>query len=370
MNNILKKISAITLFGIVISSTSLPVLAKTEWTIKVFDPGMSAIDINASGQVVGKYFGTNRLFITGPDGEGITVLDIEITGSATAINDSGQVVGINKGGSSFITGANGVGINYLDTLGGVGTYATDINISGQAVGYSFTSTGSMHAFITGANGVGMADLGTLGGDYSIAYGVNDSGQVVGVSETAYGDHHAFITGPGGVGMTDLGTLDGGNYSAAGSINNSGQVVGETGLVISDEGYYEYNGFITGPNGEGMAYLGRGSQYPNFAGLDINDSGQVIGNFQTAINVAWLYSDGIFTNLGSLAVIAAAGFDFEMNATAINDKGQILGRGINPSEERSFLLTPIISPVPEPSTYAMLLAGLGLGFMVRRRRMFL
>ena len=86
--------------------------------------------------------------------------------------------------------------------------ASGINDAGQVVGQSTTTTGCIHAFITGADGVGMTDLGTLGGDYSEAYGINDAGQVVGQSDTDNGPLHAFITGPNGAGMTDLGTLGG------------------------------------------------------------------------------------------------------------------------------------------------------------------
>src|SRR5690606_41930251 len=50
--------------------------------------------------------------------------------------------------------------------------------------------------------------------------------------------------------------------------------------------------------------------------------------------------------------------------AINDLGQITGTGVFNGQTRGFLLTP----VPEPGTWALLLGGLGLvGWTARRRR---
>ena len=52
------------------------------------------------------------------------------------------------------------------------------------------------------------------------------------------------------------------------------------------------------------------------------------------------------------------------AFGINNAGQIVGSGFINGKERAYLITP----VPEPETYALMVAGLGLlGFMLRRRR---
>src|SRR6188768_94661 len=62
----------------------------------------------------------------------------------------------------YIVDLNTRQVTSLGTLGGYYSSASAINDSGQVVGSSYTAGGG-RAFITGTNGVGMTALGTLGG---------------------------------------------------------------------------------------------------------------------------------------------------------------------------------------------------------------
>jgi probable HAF family extracellular repeat protein len=229
---------------------------------------------------------------------------------------------------------------------GPSTAATGINDSGQIVGSAFFVTGGIltyppppapHAFLY--SGAVMQDLGTFpGGSQSEATGINDSGQVVGYADNSSGSEHAFLVSGGT--MRDLGTLPGGSNSYATAINNSGQVVG----------------YGDGSDGNQHAFLysGGAMQELTFPGawetlaLGINNRGQVVGEAHIAgANMgAFLYSNGAMVDLNS--VTAARGWILEQ-ATGINDSGEIVGYGVNPSGQTdAFLLTP----TPEPSTLCL------------------
>lgn len=186
-----------------------------------------------------------------------------------------------------------------------------INNAGQITGIAETSNRNSHAFLY-SNGT-MTDLGTLGGTGSQGFGINDAGQVAGTASTADNTQHAFLYSNGT--MTDLGTLSGSTYSYGHGINAAGQVVGMDSLHYSGGAYFR----------------------------------------------AFLYSNGTMTDLNTL-IDPATGWALT-TAFDINDAGQIVGYGDIAGERHAFLLTP----VPEPETYAMLLAGLVVvGVAVRRR----
>jgi probable HAF family extracellular repeat protein len=324
---------------------------------------LQATAINDAGQVVGNY-GAHTV-ITGPNGVGMTNLDMlgAAYSSAIGINNAGQVTGDYRSSPesslrSFITGPNGVGMKDLGMLPyGDFSTATGINNAGRVVGTvcCVAAMAGQTAFITGPDGVGMT---RIGGDVSYAYDINDAGQVVGYMRTGPDTFPAFITGPNGVGMKDLGMLPYGDFSIATGINNAGQVVGS--FDTADEHYS--HAFITGPDGVGMTDLGTlGGN--NSTAMDINNAGQVVGSSDTAdehYSHAFITGpDGIgMTDLNSL--VHLSGGLVINNAFAINNLEQVLVSASIPAAS--------IPAVPEPKSYALMLAGLVLtGVLVRRKQ---
>ena len=144
-------------------------------------------------------------------------------------------------------------------------------------------------------------------------------------------------------MTDLGE------GRATCINNSGQIAGG-----NDSGAFLYSG-------GSMHDLGTLLGASDSVAAAINDSGQIVGG---AGGDAFIHSNGVMLDLNSLI---APGLGWTLvDATGINDLGQICGYGTNAAgQEDAFLLTPI----PEPSTLALLGAAAiaFAGYAWRQRR---
>ena len=228
-------------------------------------------------------------------------------------------------------------ITDLGTLGGDFSNARGMNDSGQVVGAAENPSGQDRAFLYDSGS--MTDLGTLGGHRSEANGINDSGQVVGWAHNASDRFRAFLYESET--MTDLGTL-GGDRSEANGINDSGQVVGYAHNASDQSRAFLYDSGV-------MTDLGTfGGDYSRANG--INDSGQVVGEatIPSGLPHAFLYHSGTMTDLNGL-LPPDSGWEHLYDAWDINNNGQIVGYGWIDGQEHAFVMTP----VPEPSTFALL-----------------
>ena len=104
---------------------------------------------------------------------------------------------------------------------------------------------------------------------------------------------------------------------------------------------------------------------------INNVGQVVGYSQTinGISIATLWNGNNVIDLNSFLTASTKSAGWVLtDATGINDNGWIVGDAVNAQLGETHAFELSISPVPEPETYGMMLAGLGLfGFIAYRRK---
>ena len=150
-------------------------------------------------------------------------------------------------------------------------------------------------------------------------------------------------------MTDLGVLEGDEDSGAAAINADGVIVGTSGRLDADTAAI-YTPFIY-ENGAMRAIVVQSSEA---YATDINDAGAVVGIMRTSGASAspyhaWIYADGVLTNLNSL-IPAGSGLHLAY-ANAINNNGEIVGLAYDAQGQRhGFLLAPCSSscePPPPP-----------------------
>jgi probable HAF family extracellular repeat protein len=178
------------------SMVTLPILPDA-------DPAGSAgaVAISDGGQIVGySPSATGRHAVLWSVG-GI-VHDLGTLGGSMSeaidVNASGLVIGksltAGDAATHFFIWSADTGMVDLNAQLGAITSVVEINDAGQIIGACTTAGGESHAFLY-TPGSGLRDLGTLGGTTSAPTGLNEAGQAVGSSTLADGSTHAFLWTP-------------------------------------------------------------------------------------------------------------------------------------------------------------------------------
>lgn len=263
---------------------------------------------------------------------------------ATGINDSGQVLGFSlcSDGSQITSWiwANGT-VTQVPGIAACPTYfwPTGINANSSVTGFTCLETNTIQAAIS--DDVTTRGLGVLARGLSVGTSINSSGQVTGYTDTSSGTH-AFLYSQGV--MSDLGTLGGTrsgyplSYSQGQVINDSGQVGGES--IAADSTFHAF--LMSSGVMKDLGAIRQG--YDAYVG-GMNNVGQTVGYTQSIPGsnnppFAWLYTAASgFLDLNTLVPGGSGWVLFQ--ARAVNDNAQIAANGFlnNSQNAHSVLLSP-------------------------------
>lgn len=236
----------------------------------------------------------------------------------------------------------------------------DVNDSGIAVGRAY---GSGYKATVFQDGKAIA-LGAPGHS-SAATGINNQGVVVGY----YSDWSGIISNSFIYANGKFGTL--GTGYIAYEVNDANLVAGNRLIDNADPSTGNYQSAFLWQDGVTTDISIAGKRYSRM--IDLNNSGVLVGaawHWDDSPEEFFIYADGETILLND--ILAAEGYSGwnVLGISDINDNGQILAHVYSEASgirvERELLLSPAL-PVPEPGTWAMLLAGLGCVGMLKRRR---
>lgn len=341
---------------------ALPV-AGSDYQITDLGPGR-ARSINKNGQVVGDsgngvdgqggvgtaanqgfYFdGSTRFPLTF---SAVTLSGVALSGIATdaqAINDAGVVL-LHQAPISFFS----YSIVRTSATSGIGLgdrgdgYLTGLNNKGDAVGWR----GASPFLLVGTN---VYPLVGATFDPGFPLSINDERIVAG--RTTAGTAARYHFDGQTMDVADVLYLDafsfGGHVPAgpsrAAAVNSHGDVLGNVETTISHEPFIR--AFLS-KNGTNIALpVFAGAPLQNLEGLGLNDRGAVVGrshSLTTGSDRAWLHEDGRTIDLNS--VIPSINGWVLNEANAINESGQIVGKGLLGGTEHAFLLSPVNDGLP-------------------------
>lgn len=322
-----------------------------------------AFGMNEQGQIVGWSKisnGERRAFMWTPSAPrsrtGIMVNLGALPGSqgthseAFGISKQGEVVGYstypgNQGNAQAAMWQGGQ-LTLLGTLGGIGSWAKDVNDNAQQkviVGYSLPPTNNAWRAVRWVSGV-IDELEEVGGMESYAEAVNDVGQIVGRYRTSSGIWSGFLWHGGQ--KIDL-RLPGATDCYAYGINQHGYAVGWCSTGAGRRGFLWIPSAPQALTGS-IVQLGvrPGDQGTHSEAFGLNDLGQIVGystypgNQGNAQAALWyIGSDGVPSTLSNPSLLGTPG-GIGSWAYDINNGGQAAGFGL-PSSNAEWL--PVVYP---------------------------
>lgn len=347
-------------------------------------------------------------------GTGYQLTDLGVVGGYTqsfsyGLSDDGNfVAGWVQAGSvtRAFRWSSSAGMEILPLDAGMtASRAFGVNDSGVVAGESVLSPTRREATLWSPSGV-RNGLGTLPNPgnanfSSVAFGVNNAGVAAGWSDSA--DNTRAFRWTLVDGMTNVGTLTGGTQTRAYSIAANGDIVGWGATPGGDRGFVaspalssvgalsadpssrtrafgtSNNGWVTGDASDPVAgnvaflwssstslvSLGKLPGATSSFGADVNSSAAAVGWNEGGTNgeegFLWTPQDGMLS-FNSL-VVGASGWQVQ-RARAINDLGYVVANAVGADRQVHAVL---LTPVPEPTTWALMLAGLLATSMARKRR---
>jgi len=255
------------------------------------------------------------------------------TSSANAISDAGVIVGISGPPDSGIWVAFQWKDGQMTALpllpGGQTSEAYDVNDLGWITGGASTAASARNNHAVVWKGGIPQSLDPLQDDthsYSYGYGINRQGDIVGYSSVI----GAFtVPHDGPLSLQAIPNV----FGKADDINNAGQV---TGSRFSTNSWSTLGEPFLWQSGTYTALPAPNGQY-DYNASAINEAGDVVGRYHNIVQQAraCLWSKGEVYDLNSLVV--GGPHETLMWAKDINDLGQIVGSGTS----RPFLLTPLL-----------------------------
>lgn len=247
----------------------------------------------------------------------------------------------------------------MPTLGGDNSYATGANNRGDVVGWAENAVHDgtctapqvlqFHAVIWRPKSGDLQDLSPIGSDSSsAATAINDGGQVVGISgrcDRARGRFsavHAVIWEKGV--PRELPNLGGGAWNTPTAINQHGDAAGFSDFAGDQGGGLNAHAALW-PRAGGIVDLGVLGDDAISLAFGINAHGQVVGQSIGDVSRAFIYQDGVMSNLNDLA---DPGSPFLIFANDINDAGEIAGQGCTACDTGATFAVKLIPHPAEPA----------------------